>query len=1743
MKSRDSKDPKRSRTARSLSPPARSGPRRQSMRKKTVKERFRCWKQVIDHLQTNYKRSDTTNRYITYIQGELNKLKKGQIQEFGFDSKIRSYCVADNILLFLTEKSGLRIFDMERKKTIRVDQPLALEDSKVLKMFCYFKRDSKSGSNYNNYTSYKIMVVLRSGVIHFDLRLWRSYAYHGNQHNMTMRDASRRLGPVPSSSLIYSAIVIEEKDLFILGLGKKSGEVDFYTNSDGRNDRWQFNYTLQATRTKPVHYILRSEYEKSRLYLACQKEIVLYAFEIDVKSRKVVLEAKRQKAFKTTHPNSSNITSMVEFSPKMLVTASYNDSFFTIWLVKGDLGDLASIYLEPIKTFDAHNRGISSLSFRNGGYLVTGGRESASVKIWEFFKEKVEKETQESEHASAKSVIDEEEEIVDNIQQMVEEDSQGKEGPVETDPVSEGPDLNNVDEFEVEKPEDYHSESSEEVVSTDSVVISAGRFGFREVERRSDSNTHLWVRNVSIQNNNQDLVALKSNGMLQVWSPEYLKGLADTQNKAQQTSVNRIVQIEAHRLLDEIYQKKKLQKNQDLKINGSLRSITTKKNLDNTNLGGEVDRLVVHIENKTTGSQLLVLKEIEMLTGLSTFSKAATEGGKVLRRKATETNRRGQTQGSRSNSVGRNEGSAPSTKRLGIGHPNFENQNSGYFYGRQSSINSNRGDFPLFQRQESLWLQSHKRNLPLELKITGGHKNRIRWVEQQKINSFEKIEKFVISENGQFMVVYEKGKDSLSLLKFDDEKGFVDQKTHGGSLKLTGINILDPSRNPEDQRGSVGPITVRDIQINYDGSLIGVRLKKEYILFKSNQKEDKDKTSNSFKKGKRNLQPIEGEAENNNDQKGSSRPLLKSDSRSLRTYQRVPLELSIGEFGEALRTQLQTVKFCSKFPKLFIGATLKTVHLFEVVEPFTEESGPLPTPTVYKRKDIKSNYGAEIIQNIDCSEDCELVIMTTKTGKLFTRHLIAAVDFVEAVDEEEEQNEEAKKRRSIKKSKDILKRLKSLDFTYESSQKLDFVSSSIKSIQLAGGQKKEFLLADVQKVKTKEEDQQTNQDGRQLYIYRNINSAFVKIMKFNSNGDFSCDNSLSFIAHKQEILNEKGTKTDSLVIKYSGSDALDLPEYRAVHESLIAMFKDKNNLMNTQQFLKMNDHLKKHNSVFDDYVIHCQMNVLYLAVMTQSPLILKNCLDNFGYKQSYYEPRRAIIRYGRLKSMEVVKESGQLSKKMEKEKRNSFLIENGMNPRTKNPLDQAIEMKNQLLLDEFANYFEKRQISDFSPGSFFKMLESNSTKLKLAAINMFISKGSNQFGVFIPEIYPLNEYEGFEVIPTNTYERNLAFKRTIEKEYDNPKLNLFKVEYSTSYFPVNTNIRSKFTKYLIEALVDAEDQVVLSPIKMIVRKIWTNNRWIMFIYATIHWAMVISFCLWMVWNAGDPDYDWMIYTTCLYVFCLVFYEVVVAIRQGRKYISSLYNYVDLYTFIAIPSLMLLRRYEDRFVPETKWISFVVTLTMVIGCLRALTLLSVFDRIRYLIAMLFQVFVDMIPFLTILTGMVLSFAVIQLEYLKTSRANNLPTFANSIDLLYNLAYGDWGGTDTMNWVEYFHFLVQSVLLPLIMLNLLITIIGGTYEEFEENKEIKDNREVLKLLSEFSAFSTTLFGTIKTGSGEKYLQIIAKAGESEEESMVEKEIKDVKRRLRRLEGIEQNQEVIKGQLKRLEDLMLSLNKKNN
>lgn len=189
---------------------------------------------------------------------------------------------------------------------------------------------------------------------------------------------------------------------------------------------------------------------------------------------------------------------------------------------------------------------------------------------------------------------------------------------------------------------------------------------------------------------------------------------------------------------------------------------------------------------------------------------------------------------------------------------------------------------------------------------------------------------------------------------------------------------------------------------------------------------------------------------------------------------------------------------------------------------------------------------------------------------------------------------------------------------------------------------------------------------------------------------------------------------------------------------------------------------------------------------------------------------------------------------------------------------------------------------------------------------------------------------------------------------------------------------------------------------------------------------------------------------------LALYEMYIIKVGGRLYWSSFWNYIDISRILMIIIYFVLVLNEFAYGMR----EFLGILTF-ISWARGVTYFRIFKPTRYLINLIKEVIMDISYFLIVLFYSVISFSLI--TYVLHGVPNGNTDYFDSLTLAYQANIGDY---DSENFGMYYwiFFFSYTVINPIIMLNLIINLMGSTFERVQSDKMIADSLELVEMIIE-------------------------------------------------------------------------------
>jgi WD40 repeat protein len=294
--------------------------------------------------------------------------------------------------------------------------------------------------------------------------------------------------------------------------------------------------------------------------------------------------------------------------------------------------------------------------------------------------------------------------------------------------------------------------------------------------------------------------------------------------------------------------------------------------------------------------------------------------------------------------------------------------------------------------------------------------------------------------------------------------------------------------------------------------------------------------------------------------------------------------------------------------------------------------------------------------------------------------------------------------------------------------------------------------------------------------------------------------------------------------------------------------------------------------------------------------------------------------------------------------------------------------------------------------------------------------------------------------------------------------------FKESYVKISYQMGSKDSIEFLESLANCTNlNVMRSPlIQAMVQYKWQHASYPMMIQGICFYCYLLVLSLFTAFLNFMLTEMRTISTVGLFFLnsLLLLYELFQMSVSGSFYFTYIWNYIDWCRGILL-YLYIIIAWTGRF--EEGAMS-VLSLVIFLSFLRGISYFRLFKMTRYLINLLFQVVADIGGFLILLSYSTLSFCFLFIVLVKCSgtpeevlECEASKTFSLQLLSSYNLVLGNLEAQPT-DLVEFFCVTFALLINPIIMLNLLISIIGDTYDRVQSDSLSADMKELMDMIQE-------------------------------------------------------------------------------
>jgi WD40 repeat protein len=303
----------------------------------------------------------------------------------------------------------------------------------------------------------------------------------------------------------------------------------------------------------------------------------------------------------------------------------------------------------------------------------------------------------------------------------------------------------------------------------------------------------------------------------------------------------------------------------------------------------------------------------------------------------------------------------------------------------------------------------------------------------------------------------------------------------------------------------------------------------------------------------------------------------------------------------------------------------------------------------------------------------------------------------------------------------------------------------------------------------------------------------------------------------------------------------------------------------------------------------------------------------------------------------------------------------------------------------------------------------------------------------------------------------------------------------------------------VESLAACKNLDVLrSPlVQDIVTYKWENARYPIMIQGVCYYTYLLILSIYTANMYGLSSLGILLTGIGLFLCntLLMMYELFQMSVSGSFYFSYLWNYIDWARGLLLYSYIIIK-WTGEWQGASKSI---FSLIIFLSFLRGFSYFRLFKLTRYLINLLAEVVKDIGGFFILLVYSTLAFCFLFIvltdcESVSASECDARTAFATELIGSYNLVLGGLDTEAELDFVQFICLTLALLINPIIMLNLLISIIGDTYDRVQSDCLSADSKELMDMIQEVE---NMLFFR-RNNNVKKFFQQCAEFEKTEEEA---------------------------------------------
>lgn len=311
------------------------------------------------------------------------------------------------------------------------------------------------------------------------------------------------------------------------------------------------------------------------------------------------------------------------------------------------------------------------------------------------------------------------------------------------------------------------------------------------------------------------------------------------------------------------------------------------------------------------------------------------------------------------------------------------------------------------------------------------------------------------------------------------------------------------------------------------------------------------------------------------------------------------------------------------------------------------------------------------------------------------------------------------------------------------------------------------------------------------------------------------------------------------------------------------------------------------------------------------------------------------------------------------------------------------------------------------------------------------------------------------------------------------------LKFQTSLFELPATIGSEKSKALLSSFLKCTNRDLYSMpmIRNFIRFRWDSIRFWIYSYTFLLWLNLVLLTILIDQNSSKSLGSTKgIISLCAFIVVNAFlfvWEIFQLINSGLDYFRDAWNIIDLFRVIFTITWVILQKFDNgsEIFNLLQWFVVVFNLS------RGVTGFRAFDTTRYYVGLIITSIKNISSFLFIFIFTVLSFGLLNI-----SSQNISVDFYSLWGVSFSVGMGDFASMDhtSLNLI-YFTYMIAIFFNVILMLNMIISILGDSFDEFQLFSVYYDNQEMTQTVLEIEE----IFSTFKQIETKQYLHICINA----------------------------------------------------